>query len=542
MTDINDSTDNYKNQLIPKIQQSQYLDQQRDQYLVSYQPGYLNQLQFITQAKPNAVLLSIGGNDINFGDIVKRCVASFAWDPCYHKQSERRSLLITIYSKFSTLKATYRKILSEAPEGARLYVVGYPQVINPTGNCGANVHFDDSEKQFAALLVDRLNATVKAAAESSGAVYVDVSGALVGHRLCDTHDDGVNGLTNGDDGFSIGAWLGTKSYSFGLGNESYHPTVLGHQLISGAIAQQTDNLTKKSQGAASVLLPKIKDDDEFITTGVADSAQPRRIERQELVDSNIVSAGDKVTLDFDANVSNIKQNSVYQVVFHSEEVVVANGTMPESGQLHLDIVVPKLTPGIHSVHIFATDVNGEDVDVTKDLYVAASRDDIDGDGIKNADDPLPFINETDSVITPALPVEPTQKDDPRGDEDYKDQDAPSNQSAPNTAETEEDNISKQGQAATTFRLAESAQEKVLAFEQNVTPMTHSQEAVSIGAKEVLGAVALQRSKLQSNGSAKHGSLQTKPMILIGFALAVCTTGVVLAVIINKRSKKQSDRI
>ena len=46
----------------------------RDQatILESYSPGYAGQIKYVSNTKPNAVLLSIGGNDIAFADIVKR--------------------------------------------------------------------------------------------------------------------------------------------------------------------------------------------------------------------------------------------------------------------------------------------------------------------------------------------------------------------------------------------------------------------------------------------------------------------------------------
>jgi len=388
----------YPNQLKDPVAQNSYDNIQINEIMQSGKVGMIEQLKYVANLKPNAILLSIGGNDIGFADVVKRCVLSFAWDPCYHKQSERKSLLLTIYSKFKMLKTTYAKILSEAPQGARLYVMGYPQVVNPTGNCGVNVHLDDSERQFASLLIDRLNETVQMAAESSGAVYVDVSDTLVGHRLCDTHDDGVNGLTSGDDKLSIGIFLGTKSHSFGLGNESYHPTALGHQLISNVVAQKTENLRKQSVGAANILLPKITDDDAFITTGAVDDAKARKIERQDVVNTNVVTAGQSVKLDIDTNEANLRAGSTYQVVFHSEEVSVASGVVSRPDRLQLDIVVPKLSPGIHSVHIYGTDVDGEGVDITEDIYIVASNNDFDGDGIKNDEDSMLFINETGKVI------------------------------------------------------------------------------------------------------------------------------------------------
>jgi len=515
------STDaDFPNQLINHKAQTSYNQNEIDAILNVHTPGTIEQYRFMDKDKPNVILLSIGGNDISFADIVERCVISFSWDPCYHKQSERKSLLLTIYSKFTALKATYSKILSEAP-GARLYVMGYPQVINQTGNCGANVHFDDSERQFASLLIDRLNSTVKSAAESAGAVYVDVNNALVGHRLCDAHDDGVNGLTNGDDKFTIGGWLGTNSLSFGLGNESYHPTALGHQLISNAVAQQTDDLTKQSAGAISVLLPKIQDNDIFITTGAADDAPVRRIEQQQIVDKNIVSAGDKVTLSLGISDSDVEKGSSYQVVFHSDEVNVASGTLPDSANLHLNITVPKLTPGIHSVHVYTTDVSGEKVDIAEDIYVVASGDDFDGDGIQNSEDPSPLINETDHVITPK-----------NTDEDG----VPINTT--NTQETEDVQVSPTTVTQATInpiivdQIAETAG----------TVLEGSESGVIQKSAEVLGTIDNRESNVASakpDKNVKHST--AKGYFFIG---SLITSGAVAIVgTINfKRSKKQSGKM
>jgi lysophospholipase L1-like esterase len=491
-----------------------WYDRDQEKILNSYIPGYAGQSLFIDPTKPNTILLSIGGNDINFSNIVKRCVISFAWDPCYHKQSERKSLLLTIYSKFSALKATYTKILSESPSGTRLYVVGYPQVINPTGNCGVNVHFDDSEKQFASLLIERLNETIKAAAESSGAVYVDISDALAGHRLCNAHDDGVNGLTSGDDSLSIGFLLGSKSHSFGIGNESYHPTALGHQLISNAIAQKTENLTKQSEGAVNVLLPKLQDDDEFITTGAVDDLKARRLEQQDIISATIVSVGDKVTLDLNAD-TDLQQNSPYQVVFHSEELAVAKGTLPLSGNLHLDIVVPKLSPGIHSVHVYAKDTNGEDVDIVEDVYVVASHDDFDGDGIKNDEDNLPFINETGKIIVPELPSSSTHEDED------KETERPSQNAA---------SIIQTTIAATNTLLTSASGQTDVPHDTAVLGMNDAISPVAIIPQKAVREVG--RVTVKKNKDSRNYKV-----III---LTVIIAG--LAVYLYKRSKKESDKI
>jgi len=541
MANIYSGEDDYENQTTNKQYQRKFSDEEKNIIKANYVPGNIEQYDFLKYTNPNTILLSIGGNDIAFADIVKRCVLSFAWGPCYHKQSERKSLLLTIYSKFHTLKSTYSKILSEAPEGARLYVMGYPQVVSPVGSCGVSVHLDDSERQFASLLINRLNETVKIAAESSGAVYVDVSDALVGHKLCDTHDDGVNGLTSGDDKLSIGIFVGTNSHSFGLGNESYHPTALGHQLLSNAIAEQTKDLTKQPSGIINATLPKITDEDEFVTTGAVDDGKARRIEQQEIVDANIVSAGEKVTLGIDANTSGLQQGSTYQAVFHSDEVVVASGTIPESGKLHLEITVPKLSPGIHSLHVYTTDTNGEDVDVTEDVYVVADSNDFDGDGILNADDSLPFVNETEHVIVPEEP-----KDNPSATDDGGKQTPSASQDLNGNAK--EDVVSPiitNAQGSGVQLLATKITSKSIAVNQDVDMAdtdeldeTLAQTNTSQILPKVLDAVD---TRAHDSLEKKHSEKTFGKGLVIIAAVFVCIAMLVI-IYKRKRSRKESGRM
>lgn len=371
----------------------------KDSIMLGYLPGYSGQYSFITSSKPNTILLSIGGNDIHFADLVTACVLSGPGDPCYSKQSERKILLDLLYNMHTKLVGTYQKILSEASAGVRLYVIGYPQVVNPTGNCAVNVHLDDQERQFAYLLIDRYNAVLKNAAESVGAVYVDTSTALVGHRLCDTKNDGVNGLTEGDDK-AAGLQLWTTSLSFGIGNESYHPTTEGHQLLAAAIAKATDNLTKKPAAPTGVGKFTSTGNETFITSGTPDDAGIKKLVFSTIANVAVALKNQVVTV---ASQGEAAANAAYQLVMHSQEVTLASGMTDASGAINIKASIPNIEPGIHSLHIYTTNTEGEPIDITQNIFIAASSNDYDGDGISNETDPQPFINETGVIIVPDEP-------------------------------------------------------------------------------------------------------------------------------------------
>lgn len=408
----NITTPTYPNQLRPSISQDSYNDSDIKEIINANIVGAIQQLKYVSGLKPNAILLSIGGNDIHFADLVTACVLSGPGEPCYGKQSERKILLDMLYNMHARLTETYQKILSESAADTKLYVIGYPQVVNPTGNCAVNVHLDDQELQFAYLLIDRYNAVLKNAAESVGAVYVDTSTALVGHRLCDTANDGVNGLTDGDDK-ALGVQLWSGSFSFGIGNESYHPTAEGHRLLSAAIAKSTNNLT--NQPAAPTHTGKlIKTGKEaFIASGMPDDSPIRKLIFSAI--TNTLTAAKNQLMNVFSGIENgVAPNALYQVVMHSDEVTLAHGTADAKGEISVSVTAPDITPGIHSVHIYTTNIDGEPLDIAQNIFIAASASDYDGDGIANTSDPEPFINETGLIVVPDEPEAdvPTKTDSP----------------------------------------------------------------------------------------------------------------------------------
>ncbi len=376
--DITNNDTKYLNQLNPREVQGDINPSQKTSILNQFTPGNINQLQFIKSYMPSKVLLSIVGNNIHFSDIVKLCVMSTGDDSCFDSSTERKALLQFIYSQHDTLVKTYTDILQTDPE-VKLYVVGYPQIAKVDGNCGLNVHLNANEVEFGSLLISRLNATIRNAAESAGARYVDVETALAGSMLCEPGARAVNGLTAGDD-----ALLGM------LANESYHPTAFGHTLLANAISRRTDNLTQAMPAPTHAIQLMVDSKDSFIT----DAKQPGGLLRKLMFDSLVAEPNllfRTARLHFDTSTLGIKTGAAYRIVFHSREVQVASGTIPAGGVLDMDITVPKLDPGTHTVHLYVQNGDGEDLDIVQVVYVAGSPTDYDGDGIANATDSCPTV-------------------------------------------------------------------------------------------------------------------------------------------------------
>ncbi|EKX63109.1 hypothetical protein STRIP9103_01247 [Streptomyces ipomoeae 91-03] len=167
------------------------------------------------------VTMTIGGNDIKFGDLGKACVTA----SCAIGSSAYNASLNEINNVLpAKLEATYKKILQQTPN-AKVYVLGYPHVI---ANKAASAAFDSrcfymhdssnttnpwADVQGARDIVTKLNAKIQQKVNDVRAmnagnqrlVYVPLDGTgspFNGHEVCGTAssswfqnvDQALNGL------------------------------------------------------------------------------------------------------------------------------------------------------------------------------------------------------------------------------------------------------------------------------------------------------------------------------------------------------------
>jgi hypothetical protein len=91
--------------------------------------------------------------------------------------------------------------------------------------------------------------------------------------------------------------------------------------------------------------------------------------------------------------NSLKPLASYRAELHSSPVVLGNFTSTSAGDLSFQITIPSSVPaGFHSLHIYGTNVASEPVDIYKTIYVAASGNDYNGNGIPNASDPCVFVD------------------------------------------------------------------------------------------------------------------------------------------------------
>ncbi|HEX5744545.1 MAG TPA: SGNH/GDSL hydrolase family protein, partial [Candidatus Saccharimonadales bacterium] len=248
--DIGSTSGNYRGQ----VKDGASLDELRrshpqalESIEAGFLPGYIAQHRFVRRWQPRITTVSIAGNDIGFGDMLRNCVAPHislnrSDNTCYGTYEDRLELKNLIDRTVPRWEALFDQLKREAP-GTRLYVIGYPQIAMSSGDCGLNVRLDRDELKLAEEIIDYINHGVREAADRTGADYVDISKALYGHRLCEAKGDDIamNGLTAGDDSGVAGVGL--------LGRESYHPNALGQKLMEQAIIQQTHGFAESESTA-----------------------------------------------------------------------------------------------------------------------------------------------------------------------------------------------------------------------------------------------------------------------------------------------------
>lgn len=391
MNDVIDTSQNLKSQSSPKSTKKQLNDTgQIPSIIANFSPGYIDQLDFVTTYQPQVITLSVGGNDVGFTKIMENCIAFYHLGTCYANYEDRLELVRQINAEFPNLVSTYQTLKNAGPPDTRIYVIGYPQIVKPGGDCALNVQLNADELVFAQQFTSYLDSVIQQAAAKAGVYYVDTQSALNGHRLCEPGlgDMAVNGLTKGANfpnllgGFIHGP----------LGNETYHPTPLGYSLLRDAISAATNSLGALMPAPNLNAVPPAEAGLDILNV----SHSGRTISATSFDDNlsgDILPRGAASDIFVDGLENSLKPFASYRAELHSSPVVLGNFTSTSAGNLSFQVTIPPTVPaGFHSLHIYGTNAASEPVDIYKTVYVAASGDDYNGNGTLNAVDPCVFVN------------------------------------------------------------------------------------------------------------------------------------------------------
>lgn len=365
----------------------------------NFLPGYRPQFDFLAFHEPEALTLSISGNDIGFRAKIMACLMP---GTCYDSYEHRFEAAQEVNNQFDRLVGLYTDI-KEQMLGKKVYIIGYPEIAMDNGNCGNNVRLDNEEVRFSNQLVRHLNKIIKSAAEKTGLFYVDVERAFYEHRLCETtgSNTAVNGITAGDDNID----LPFTDFGGPIGNESFHPNDLGHQKLKEAILKQTNNFTAPMPSPNPTASPsKIMDTMELLKdTSRSGRTTNTVIYTDDLLESEVIIPGEEMRGQLPQTESGFKPGSTVQVWMHSEPVKLGDFTADTSGGLEFTAQIPADTAyGFHTIHLYGTSLTGKPLDIQKVFYVAAPA--TVPDEPAETPTPTPQTNDQPTAGTDPIPV------------------------------------------------------------------------------------------------------------------------------------------
>ncbi len=184
------------------------------------------------------VLLSIGGNDVRFGDIVAGCLLPGS---C----TERREIwLDNVAALGPELTEAYIRIKQEFGGDVPLVVMPYPLVLTED-TCDSSP-LDASEHEFIYEFTTVLNRQLATSASQAGVhFFAEGAFALQGRRLCESADRAINLIRLQPTDGPLMKRLSPTSWT----HNSMHPNRLGHRMIANALSEWLD--TSKIVGSGN---------------------------------------------------------------------------------------------------------------------------------------------------------------------------------------------------------------------------------------------------------------------------------------------------
>ncbi|WP_436492005.1 SGNH/GDSL hydrolase family protein [Actinokineospora sp. HUAS TT18] len=153
-------------------------------------PGGVNPPQLDALSRDtDLVTLTIGGNDIGFGEILARCGQEGATDPTgdpcrrYYTSSGRDVLADRVAAVVPKITQVLADIRARSPH-ARILVVGYLRILPPTVGCWPAVPFATGDTPYFDATERLLNETIDRTATAARARFVDPYAFSLGHDAC----------------------------------------------------------------------------------------------------------------------------------------------------------------------------------------------------------------------------------------------------------------------------------------------------------------------------------------------------------------------
>lgn len=344
-------------------------------------PGRVEQIKFVEKHKPKIITLTVGANDIGFGDKLMDCMTVGTCDWATNKKS---SLASQIQGQYDSLRSLYQELYRASDSQAKIFVLGYPHLVSGSASaqsqCKHILSLNSDERLMIRQATDYLNQVIEHAANAAGAKYVDISNALDGDRLCEGTQQYVTAL----------AWRGDSEVQ-----ETFHPNASGHIRIAQEVRMQLGNSTLSDYEICENGRPSCPQTGSFAEKPpipVELGGTPARSSQNSQITPKRLIKG--ATFPVSLNPFILQPNSILQVELHSDPVSLGQFITGKYGELDGQITIPSSVPaGYHTLVITSETYSGEPTELTQTVLVTGSNpEDLDEDGVPDMQQPCgPFV-------------------------------------------------------------------------------------------------------------------------------------------------------
>jgi lysophospholipase L1-like esterase len=364
--------------------------------LDSFHPGIIPQANFVERYLPRLMTVGIGGNDAGITTKLRVCAMQTECE--WTSDEGRRKTAGEIQRLFFRFVELYRKLAILSPL-SKVVAIGYPLGVDIEGVCDpvTSLLFNKSEQMFMNESISYLNQVIESAARAANIKFADMSRVFAGHQLCSgSLLPAMNGLRLGND-----AGVGDVIPFSVIGNESFHPTPYGHELIAHELKRRYAQLM--SDGACSHCPADPPPWPEYwggnhagVKSVVGEFVQPVRFDNLN------------VAVSIHVPKAHLLPGSAAEIEVHSETAELGSAVVDEDGGLDERVRLPKgLTEGVHTIHIFGTSLSGESIEMYQEvIYEQAPASRAQPERKPPADITIELGNElsSNSVVAPSNPV------------------------------------------------------------------------------------------------------------------------------------------
>jgi lysophospholipase L1-like esterase len=155
-------------------------------------PGPDNRSQLTAVGSGTQIVsLQVGGDDIGFTSIIENCIALTPWGPTkvgancrnYYDPNGKNSLANDVTALAQPIAAILAHIHAAAPN-AKVFVVGYPDILPQNGACWPSMPFETADAEYLNSIEQDLNSMLQATAVANGATFVDTYTPSESHNAC----------------------------------------------------------------------------------------------------------------------------------------------------------------------------------------------------------------------------------------------------------------------------------------------------------------------------------------------------------------------